>query len=375
MALVITRWLPGYSKSYEEQISARLGVIASIERVTHPRPGITQLEGLRLSHPETSDPLFRASVVEVAHRKRTLSAVVTQPRLDAPQLSPFFRTLHDRLLTAPPSNLDAVTIDCRKLNLWSTEGSHHLTSVSVRWEPTDEGPQASIQFRVNGLDMSEPAYVRIRRDRVVRPAETRWHFHSANIPLPCSLFAPLLPVLGKLGPYSRFNGAVWGAHGHGGWWTEVNGHLSDVDWGQLVTDPSPHTLTGTGNVAIVHARIEDGRLVTGAGSITAGGGEVSHSILDAAVQTLDFRYGRIQTPNPRELLVYDQLAVGFAIDSDGLVIQGLCQQCQPRTVIKNGDSSLLLDPIHQPLPMDGLAQMLPSPWLRRPASVSFFPRR
>ena len=175
--------------------------------------------------------------------------------------------------------------------------------------------------------------------------------------MPCSLLALAVPEFEAMGPGSRFSGYVWANEAPEGWSGELVGKFSGVDLERLVAGRFPHTLGGAAELTIQKALVRQGRLEEATGSLVAGPGAISRSLLDAAAG----RLGMVRGPDPRDpgqLVSYDRLAVSFRIDSHGLQLRGACPPAGSGTVLAGSLGVLLGEPKAQPVPVAAVIQTL-----------------
>jgi hypothetical protein len=220
--------------------------------------------------------------------------------------------------------------------------------------------EAKLKFGVAGLEMPEPACLRVFRNRQVSPPATGFELNTHGSALPCRLLATGIESMRPFGPQARFCGCFW-AHqtcdtaGSDDWEGELFGQLSDVDLGSLVEERFPHRLSGMAQIEIQPAHFSHGRLEDGTCELRAGPGDISRSLLDAAAD----RLGLIRSPQVSlagDLVPYEQLSLGASIDGYGLRLQGRC----PSAAILLGRQGPLLtsEPVARPRPVVALLQML-----------------
>jgi hypothetical protein len=175
--------------------------------------------------------------------------------------------------------------------------------------------------------------------------------------LPCSILAQFLPGLEHLGPGAYFRGFLWANHREETWDGELAGELTGIELERLVTHRYPHRLGGTAQLAIKRASFRRGRLERADGRFTAGPGVISGSLWSAAVDALYLT----PTANPRgpdELIDYQQLAFTFAVDRNGVILNGACASAPGGTMLTAQAPASLREPTSQPLPVSALVRML-----------------
>ncbi len=204
------------------------------------------------------------------------------------------------------------------------------------------GVQAIVTFRIPGMDMAEPAKIRVVRNRQTSPPSTGYELSTGDGCLPCELLAAGLPELGGLGSRCRFHGSIWakqdsGSQAAGNWSGEATGQLLGVDLDRLVSDHFPHKLSGTADVTIKTAGFKHGQLEEASGTITAGPGIISRSLLLSAVRHLQLTSGT-DLDLLGDLVAYDRMEMNLFMDARGLQIQGQCSSARGGLLLAASES-------------------------------------
>jgi hypothetical protein len=362
----VARHLPGHARAEEKRLSWQLGQKVSLGKVRHLRPGLLRYEDLEVSDPETGRLILRCRALEVdwerssdqsGRSRPSLVMTASEPELDAAALGQVWELIERVLAGRAGSSEVHVRLAADQLTLRSAESPQKLTEVQGRIETLPAKAQADFLFRLAELPTPEPVQIRIGRNRQTEPPTTGFGLYTGGGALPCSWLAPGLPEFEAFGPQSRFRGYFWASRTPEGWDGELTGQFSDVDLERLVADRFSHTLRGSGQLTIQTARFRQGRLDQAAGSLLAGPGVISRSLLSAAALHLDMIPGL--APNtPGALLAYEELALGFRIDPRGLQLRGGCAPSGSGVVLAGPYGPLLAEPVSQPLPVAALVQTL-----------------
>ncbi|NQU22242.1 MAG: hypothetical protein HQ567_13240 [Candidatus Nealsonbacteria bacterium] len=361
----VTRHLPGHAAAEARRLRRELGFDVSLDGMEYLRPGVVLYEGLELRDPETGEVILRcrsleAGRVETGNDKtgpgESYVLVASQPEVEAAALDRVGE-LVTRLLRrrAGDAELD-VRLRAGELTLQAPTGSQTLTDLAGSIESTAEVAQADVEFRLAGDrragdERSEPIRIRLARNRKTTPAITGFDLNTGGRALPCSVLAMGLPLLRSLGPESRFDGYVWSNEMLGDPSDEaaasgryngdvVRGRLLGVDLDRLVSDRFPHKLSGTADVTIESAEFGDGRLESASGTLVAGPGVISRSLIQAAAVHLHLAPGA-NSPTPGDLVPYEQLAFEFVFDKQGLTLNGRCTGGDPGALLIDGERVLL----------------------------------
>jgi hypothetical protein len=345
-----------YRELVARGLSQRLGFAVSLASVRHPYPDVTLFEGLELADPETGKRLARVRLVEVDASGSVLTLVASQPEIDAGDWSPWWDLLarelrHSRGLGAH------FRIACGELTLHMPPGDQTFTEVRCQVESTEQGSEAACSFRLAGYEMSEPATLRVLRNRQTTPAMAGLEFQTGGATLAGGLLAAAWPPAAKLGAHCRFRGSLKARETANGWDGELAGQLLGVDLSELVSAQFPHKLSGRGELLVEQLRFHGGRIEQATGTLTAGPGLIGRSLLKSAGESLGLMpAGEIKTLG--QSVPYEQLAWAFAVDEHGLSIRGQCGEPAPGAMLRDRSGALMLEPPRASQPVANLVRML-----------------
>jgi len=344
----------------ESRLSAALGLAVSVEQTHRLLQGVTLLDGVVLTEPETGVPIARIRHLEFGRQDGRLIVLASQPEIDGQHIWRLWEALHDRVLRACPAAGAEVEFYAGEVTIRQADGpaATTLTDVRSRLTTTDVGPQATIEFRDVALQMSEPAQLRITRNRQVKPPATRWALNTRSTALPCSVLADYLDVLRTLGERATFQGTIEAMPAAEGWEGEIAGRFRDVDLDR-VTELLKHKLSGSAEVLFRRATFRAGRLIDAAGDVSCNGGVVSRSLLYQANKSLGLiADSRLLTPQANALLLFRELKLGFTLDKDGIQIAGQCQSAGPGVVMTDEGGPLLSNQSREAVQVTALVRTL-----------------
>ncbi|NLF71173.1 MAG: hypothetical protein GX575_19250 [Candidatus Anammoximicrobium sp.] len=327
----------------EDRLSAALGLAVSVEQMHRLLQGVTLLDGVVLTEPETDSPIARIRHLEFGRRDGRWIVLASQPEIEGPQVWRLWESLHERVLRVYPAAGAEAEFYANEMTIRQADGQTATTLTDVRSQltTTDAGPQATIEFRDVALQMSEPAQLRITRNRQVRPPATRWALNTRSTALPCAVLADYLQTLRTLGEQATFQGTIEAMPAAEGWEGEIVGRFRDVDLDR-VTQCLKHKLSGSAEILFRRATFRAGRLIDAAGDVTCNGGVVSRSLLYQANKSLGLvADSRLLTPQANALLLFRELKLGFTLDKDGIQIAGQCPSASPGVVMTDEDGPLL----------------------------------
>ena len=358
VAWSVYRLTPADVRSREVQWSAWSGLGVTIGRVSYPRPGIMLLDDVQLADPKTAVPIVRIKRLQSARRDGALVLLAREPEILSSRIGRLWELLDERILRGQTFKGKTAELIAGRLTLHTARGPQTLIDVRGRIEPAPVGLEATLDFRLAGVDSEQPARLRVVRDRQARPPLTRLEIHSGPTPLPCTLLSTQFAALGRLGARCWFDGSVWATRAADRWEADVTGRLRGIDLDRLVSDQFPHTLSGSAEIVLRRAHVRGGRLVRASGRLSAGSGHVSRSLLTSAAESLRLSISDGVRPRGQPSLAYRQLALAFTVDEGGLSIRGQCAGAPAGTVLTDANGRLLGEPPSQPLPVAGLVRML-----------------
>lgn len=353
-----------YVRRAAAELEQRLGLSVSLRAIEHTRPGVVVYRGLQLVDPETGRTLVRVPAVHVSRATVTSAAGpvarleirAEKPELESRGLEEMGRLVRDamRARLGPRDPHWAFSAD--EVRLLTGGIGQSLIQVQAVMDAPPGGVQTELAFRLPEVNMPEPARVRIGRNRQTSPPAIGFELSTGGAALPCGLLGLGLAEFERAGAKSRFSGYLWANEGVGGWQGEMVGQWTNLDLAEMLGTSFAHKLTGSAQVHLQFARFHDGRLDEAAGTINAGPGIISRSLIQAAVEQLALARGA--DPNtPGELVPYEQLAADFLLSSKGIQLRGRCAGIGPGSVLIDRYCRLLGDPPAAPQPVESLLRL------------------
>ncbi len=371
--VLVSGWATWWHSSWHvraeaERLEWQLGMRVTLDGVRHPRPGVVIYEGLKLRDPETDRPVFRCRSVEAEWNGSPQEAAGAQPSLRLAATSPEINAsawdelwgLVSRILSRRAGLADcAPTVTTDELALAGLPTPAKLVELRGTVETIRQGTQAEVVFRMAGQAGSEPARLRVVRNRQATPPAVVVVLESGGSALPCPLLAMGLEEFGWLGPQSTFQGTLWSEKSRDGLNDEISGDFVGVDLERLVSDRLPRQVSGTAEIHVERAWFHGGRLQEASGTVTAGPGMVNRSLVEAAVERLGLTDG-VGIDRPDRLIPYEKLEAGFACDAKGLRVRGLLPGDSPKTIVAGRRGPILSESQSPaaPLPLAAVIQAL-----------------
>ncbi|HEX4131236.1 MAG TPA: hypothetical protein VHZ24_14445 [Pirellulales bacterium] len=372
LAWGVTRRLPGRVAAHATELERATGLHVTLGNVTYPRPGATLYHDLVLADPETDAEMLRCRVLEAASDGQQWLLRASQVEVEAAQAPQLWETVERQLRQAPRDDNLPVRAVAWELTWHGPGGAQTITDLAARLMSTETDRRAELSFQLAGESNAEPVVVRATRRRGEQPSTTNITLDTSNSFLPANIFGPLVDAGGWLGGHARFRGKLSIDARRAGWEGELTGQLDQIDLDALVTAHFPHTLSGTAELRVDHARLRGGRLVEAAVGITAGPGVVSRSLVASVADTLHLAASAPLLAEP--MLNFEQMAFEVTIDGDGMRFLGVAPAEArgamlvdvPRPGVRR---ALWLQPEQQPQPVVAvLRALVPQSEMQVPAN-------
>ena len=355
----IARSLPSHAAAETLQLRELLGLDVTVGRVTHPLPGVILFENVEVADPETGEFVAHLRSVEITHSGTKTLVEASQVELSGNGAEHFWSLVDRRLRRGMSSPESQVYFSASELTWHGAETLQTFTDFGGRLGPTKEGVEVDLKFRLAGQQLVDLASLRIERKlRDGRPS-THAQFNTGGGRFSARLLEMLAADCKWFGPDAEFEGYLSLEEREGSWTGDLQGRLAHVDLDTLVSERFPHTLSGQAEVTIRKAIIKDSRLVEADGSIRAGPGMVSRSLLVAGVEHLGMQ-AQATLDSSATTTTLSQLAATFVLTQRGLQILGECTSA-PGVVMTGPDGVLWRQPSYEAQPVTQLIRTLAPP--------------
>jgi len=322
--VTLTPWFADYRRTcLERELSQRIGLRVEIAKCEFPAPATVRLSGVKLSEPETGTKVATIHVVTWVNTDEKVAVRLSQPELQSAMLPFAWRVIHDRFLCQPELTTVPIRLAADDLTIHSSSGAVTMRDVDTWLRPVDDGIEAMIQCVPAERTDAAAVHVSVVRSRKgVLPA-TDWTLSTGDIQLHCSGLADYLPALRQLGPEATFLGTMkWRIEGQQ-WSLDLgSSQFSDVDLAEL-TRGTAHRLTGDATIRLERCQVEPGRELDVSGTMNAGSGFVSRSLLASLAKELRFEINPEIDASARDL-AYETMAVRFDFFGSGMTLEGIC---------------------------------------------------
>jgi hypothetical protein len=389
--------LPQRLHQAEARLAQWFDLPAEIGSVEYPRPGLVRYRDVRLFEPETGRPLITIPRVQLRRASTGKSAADQSEngtgnggasehetneagsRDNAPDASAWTVKLSEPVLESEVLPLAWHWLESAlegrqrlgtvKIHL-VVEG--HLTvapgalpeqrfhNAAALLDISPKQARGQLQFRHESQPTGQPpatlAVVRTRpaADHPQGMTTVRWDTAQATVP--CRIMNGLGETQTWLGDDCQFQGAIWATRQAGPWSVQATGWLLNVDLERMVSEHFDHQLEGRARVMLRRLQWEQGQIAEINGAVLCEGGRVSRSLLESWGRGLNSPWG-VPRDATEAMLPFEQLAVSFALDRRGLVLEGHCRNAPPGTLLADRVGQLLGQP-RGPRPVGGLLHAL-----------------
>ena len=350
---------PWRNSDLQREIGERLHLIASVDELASPKPGVTTLGSLQLADLHTQKPLGRIDTLNCQWQDSRLVLHADLLELEVSQLPHTAHALATWLAGDRPVQVDL-----------------HVDQVVFLGGPFEIATWRKMQFTSGwSEDLSKQIKITVAPAEIdsilsleVMRSGTAMHLNldARQAPLPAWLLTDLLPGGLHRCPAANFKGLAkinWPATQAQG---SLQGQFSNIDLSEWLGTQGPHRLKGNASLKLQKLLWQSQRIEMAVGDLEATHGGASRTLIDAAVKWLQcLKTSACESKlrvHSTTLVPYDRLTFSFHLDSSGLKIVG---QSMPRFLLTHQGEPLLGEP-SSILPIAALVQFLHLPvagWL------------
>lgn len=314
--------LDWYRQAHERAIAARSGWTARLDEASTPRPNLLLYRGLKLADPNSGQLLAQLPFVEIDSSGAAVVVRLPYPAMvNGTRLDAFWKLAQE--LARSSDGAEHVSFEARNLTVHLEDGDQSFTDLVGELDGSEGQALGKLSFcrAIAGNQAPEPCEVMLTRSQHAGTLVHSIELSTGSTPLPSSLIASIWPGALQLGKTSTFAGRISAIEQSGAWRTELRGELSRIDLDLLVS-PFPHKLSGLATARLDRVTIVGGRLENAAGSLSAGPGEISRSLVLSAQTHLHVRAADQVISGPGNSLPYLQLCAGFEVGPEGMTLRG-----------------------------------------------------
>lgn len=356
VAMTVVTWTPWYHqcqiRKMELALTQRLGVTVAITDMQRPSPGAWQLEGVKLSDPETGAKVATVRTAFYAKVDGEVRLHLAQPEIQSDQLGLVWRVVHDRFLCQPDLLGQRLRLRAQDLSLHSQPQGLTLSPVDVWIEPRGDETRAVAQFSLAGWNPSEkPAQLAVTRFRGGAKPRTVWELQTGSRSLPCSVLADHLPVMRRLGIDAEFSGLLRWQLDREDYSVELKeARFANVNMLDLF-EPFDYHVSGKGLIELQSLTRHSGRSVSEAiGKLTIQNGRVEVGLLRRLAASFNAQMLPLEVADT-ERIDCDLVATEFQLYGNEVQVAGICyrqpnyESATPGTaIIANNRPLLNFDP-------------------------------
>ena len=172
---------PRHVRAESRRLGQNLGLDASLDGLRHLRPGVVLYEGLKLSDPETGQPVFRCRSLEVTRteltdakgqRRPAFVLAASQPEIEAAAVDRLGQLLQRTLAAQNGRPEIELRWTADRVDRAGRRGFTTLSAVEGAVEFLPGGLQARTEFRLPGDKTAEPVRFRVTRNRqIITPGQ------------------------------------------------------------------------------------------------------------------------------------------------------------------------------------------------------------
>ena len=329
---------PGHLREVERAIGRQLGLLATLEGVSYPRPGEVVYRGLVLrqeeAHRKGTTEVARARVARLrrSDHELTIETEGLRVRGDSPKLA--MAQVGAMLQRSGDTSYDRISIAAPTCDLeLSSDGLRFdLREVAGTFQADPSAPMVRASYRVASKGSSTRCELTLTRDRKAEPVRTSIVMKTMEgLPLPARVLDVFFDSADWLGRDARVEGTLaLRQTGARDWEADFQGDLHEVDLAVLVGRRFPgHRLSGLARIAVKSAQWADrpGQgfgWVDARGTMTTGQGAIGTALLNALASEMSFRLSpKLARLDPRKTEIdFRSLGFTFAMSANGEIRLG-----------------------------------------------------
>ena len=308
--------------AHQQALAARLGCQARIAKVSTPRPGTTLYEQVELWDADTREPLARLPYVEVRILGTTVTVSLPYPgTINGARLDAFWQLARDQVREA--ADWRELHFEAQHLTLHSSAGDDQtLSDLDGQVLTDDDHSQLTMSFRraSGNAAAGRPAQLTITRQRQGTTPVCRISVHDGRRAVGLLAAGAVLAGGREARKTLHVRGHRFGVRTLRRVAGRIEGRLAGVDL-DLLMSGFPHKLSGEGLVQLDRVVVRQGRIESAVGRLSAGPGQFSRSLADAAQANLPLKATIDRVPGG-SVLHYQRLNLAFEASPLGLSLRG-----------------------------------------------------
>jgi hypothetical protein len=329
--VVQTSW---HQSMYERQTSQLLDSQVTFSSIGFPRPGVTRIKDFTLHDSQTDQELVQIATLEVIQHGDDCvihgDLVKMLPDTHDALAQWFVRALRSKLDTPT----DKIRITLEQVQIDGGDDVIATCKIIADRIQTENGARLNVAVVPAGVETRRVA-MSFLHDRQDKNGNIRLVVDAEATPLPCAWIDSIAMHVGKK---ATFQGKFWARlpAGTERWYVDaLAGEFAKIDLEQLTKSLGNEQLSGTASANIRGALFKEGHLHKVAGSIDVGGGSISNQLVHRLAKHLELKSTfdlKLQAGHTD----FDRLALAFALDAEGLMIEGRANDSFAALVSESG---------------------------------------
>jgi len=335
------------------QVAEVLGLDVKLASVSYSQPGVTLLEGLELADSESGESVASIRAVEIVRDAKLQTMVLSQPEINITRPQWLWTLVEDRLRRhscETPLRLVAGELTLR----W--QSGLQTLDCNAQLDSTPKANALTAAFQFADAPAGGPIRLHFERSIVSGEPISSVELDARAAALPYPILAAFFDRRNYLGEKSTLRGSIRAMEMPDGWQGEFSGRLENIDLNNLVSDRFPHRLSGMATMAVDHAVVHCGRLEEFHGTVSAGPGIVSESLLTSAADHLKMRSERARPTT--STIGYEELSAAFDLETRGLIVRGTCKDNRSGIIMRGREGAVLWQASGGPVPVVALVKAL-----------------
>lgn len=334
---------PWQESDWQAQLEQDLHVRVHVTEVSAPRPSMRVFSGLVFSDLRSGRMLAEIDTLQVVNDSPMVADIIRVPAAEVRGVALALQTW----LGAVPELPHKLLAD--RLSLFNVDGEacefEHVQSVVVY------DRDASTKILIQGV---LPVGEADAKPETVRLAAERRDDGTQMLQLDCRQGQIATWLLNEVVPGairwqgSKFTGVLTLNAGDGSIAGQLQGSIAGIDAQRWIGDQSPHRCQAQCNLDLHHLTWRNDCLLNVEGTLTAGRGTMSHSLVSSLADPLLCRIvskpGRGNGENP---LQFERVGCRFRLNENGLTIIGNASAKDDDCVVLGTEGPLVLHPNYQ----------------------------
>ena len=354
---------PWHKAATERRLAESLDLDVEIAAAEFPLPAVSRFQSLKLSDPHSERLIAQFDSLEIRESDSgwmvSSDGVVVERESLGVLTHWLARTIQRRSGTTPENVHVSFT------NVQFSDGDTAKCKITSEWTREDEVVRLNVILDMEDAGSGTRVAMAALFDRGDSQRNVRFVLDTQGNSLACSSVAAVAPGVRSFGDEATFQGKLWArlptekGLAPERWLVDaMTGRLANVDLSQVTQVMGDKILDTRADVTIRGALFEDGRLVKAAGELDAEQGTVDAALMGRLVNEFQLR-SKLNNTEQLERLGFDRLALAFAVDRQGVLIEGRANNSL--AIISSERGTIATQPSCEPVPLVSMLQAVAPP--------------